>query len=471
MPAVMSYLEPNDPFRYRSGASTDSFGDERRDREKAFNLAEKYYHGDHKPTLTVEDPGGDYAPVDYNVTINAVKKAVDRTISFLFPTMPRFEFDERGKPSNSERWLMDAWGDNGGVVFLNTLAYNGANSGHVFVKIMPPNQPNGYPRLVNIHPASIIAFWKADDIQDVLFYELKWRIGNVEYLQDIFRDVNNASIWYINDYQRLGGTDWKLISSVQYPYPFCPITAWQHLPNPNHYYGRPEITDDIIHLNDQLNFVASNVNKILAIHASPRTIATGVDADEIQATSVNTLWTISNPSASVTNLEMKSDLASSMSLMNYFERAIMTVNRVVILDGQVKDFQRVTNAGIRAVFLDMIAKNYLLRWSYGRGLQEISYKMLKILGLPISRFPDIVWADPLPQDQTEAVNVMALELALKTQSLQQAIHERGRSVQETLYEIMMESQMPFLQNSRDNPPINPDDLKPDVSPRLQEVQE
>lgn len=447
MPAVMRYILPNDPQRFKPGVSSeDVFGNERKDRENAFKFAEKYYYGDHKPMLAVEDPGGDFAPVDYNVVVNAVRKAVDRTLSFLFPSMPRFEFQDNEKPSPVEKWLSDAWRENNGPFFLNTVAYNGANSGHAFVKVMPPSRAGRFPRLINLHPASIIAFWKADDIDQVIFYEIRWKVGKVEYLQDIYRpDPTDDSVWYISDYQRDGGTEWQLISNVRYAYPFCPITAWQHLPNPNHFYGKPEITDDIIRLNDQLNFVASNVNKILAIHASPRTIATGVDAGEIQATAVNTLWTVTNPDATITNLEMKSDLASSMAIMQYFEKAIMTTNRVVILDGQVKDFQRVTNAGIRAVFLDMIAKNYLLRWSYGRGLQELSYKMMVIANQAVTNMPDVIWPDPLPEDETETVNVMALELALKTQSLQQAIHERGRSVEETLGDIKAESKMEFLQ--------------------------
>jgi hypothetical protein len=122
-------------------------------------------------------------------------------------------------------------------------------------------------------------------------------------------------------------------------------------------------------------------------------------------------------------------------MLQFLNDAMLMQARVVIMRGTVKDFQRVTNTGIRAVFLDMIAKNQLLRWNYGTGIQEISRRILMLNGMDFSRRPDVIWPDPLPEDDTETVNALSLERAMKIVSRKTVSQKRGYIWKEQLKQM------------------------------------
>jgi hypothetical protein len=47
---------------------------------------------------------------------------------------------------------------------------------------------------------------------------------------------------------------------------------WQNLPNPVDVYGVPDVTTDVIELQDRANFVASNISKLIRLYAHPATL-------------------------------------------------------------------------------------------------------------------------------------------------------------------------------------------------------
>lgn len=446
MPKAMRYLGPNEP---RGRETLEQFyDDERQKRISQFNLAEDYYDGNHPKSLIVSDND----LYDDNVVVNITKQAVDRILSFLFPAMPTFQYtNDNEYESEEEQELRNAWVENGGPVLLNKIASNGAKSGHCFVRIRPPNRTHKYPRLQNIPPGMIVPFWKADDIDLVLWYEMKWTTGDDEYLVDFINEADfpvgdEPERWRIIQYiKRRGSNEWEVDREEIWPYPFGPIVDWQHLPDANRYYGRPETTEDQIKLQQSVNKIASDINRILRFHAFPRTIGTGINAGDVKATSIDNFFATPNEKANIYNLEMKSDLASSMNMLQFLNDAYLAQARVVIMKGTVKDFQRVTNTGIRAVFLDMISKNQVLRWSYGMGLQEISRRMMMLMDYDYELRPDIIWTDPLPEDDTEAINTLVLELIHNLVSPQTASAKRGYIWSEEADRMQQASELVFLQ--------------------------
>lgn len=426
MPAAVKYVPPMDKEREELLGLNNQ---EVRLRTDAFKKAENYYHGEHDKVINIED-----GEPDDNIVVNMVKQVVDRTQSFLFPALPQISLTET-QDTPDEKFVNQALEYNGGTIVLSNMSYNGSLSGHVFAKVVPPKRGSRFPRIVNLNPTMVTSFWRADDIQEVLWYSLQWKVGEKQYLQDIIQDKEN---WNIKTYVRNEGQLWEPEAEALWDYPLSPIVDWQHLPNVNRFYGQPDVSSELMSLNDQINRVASMVNRILRIHAFPRTIGIGLDPREIIKTEIDGFWATPNTEANIFNLEMQSDLGSSRDFLTMLIDTFLAQARVVIMRGTVRDFQRVTNTGIRAVFLDMIAKNALLRWSYGRGLQEISRRILMIEGKNYDILPQIVWADPLPEDDTETVNALAIERNLGIVSLQDAIQERGRNAVDQFAKIKRE---------------------------------
>lgn len=430
MPPAMFYVPPTD---VKGRQELDGvFKNELDVRRRAFEESSEYYEGDQPPSFPIKP--GQY---DDNVVVNVTKQAVDRIIAFLFPSMPRFQLDgTMDTESEAEKYLKDTWVENGGAFLLNKIASNGSLSGHNFVRILPPETAGGFSRIVNLNPRLIVAYWKADDVDKVLWYEMNWTVGKKEYIVDF---VDLGGRWEIYEYSRPVGNMWVLDKTTPWNYRYGPIVDWQHNPRPNEFYGGAETSKDMKKLNRSINKVASDINRILRFHAFPKTIGIGMSAEDIKGTSIDSFWAVANPDAQVYNLEMKSDLGSSMAMLTFLNDAFLSQARVVIMKGTVKDFQRVTNTGIRAVFLDMIAKNQMNRWAYGQGLQEISRRILMLNNMPFDRRPDILWDDPLPTDDTEAINTLAIEHDHKFVSTETASLKRGYSWKEQLAQIETEA--------------------------------
>lgn len=374
-----------------------------------------YYNGQHKRWLKQT------GLTDDNVVINLVRQAIDRTVSFLVPEFPRLEIDEL-QDTPAEQYLRKVWKAAGDTRLLAKLAKFGSLDGHCFAKVMP--EGNGKIRVVALNPANVLVWWKADDMDQRLWYEVRWTVGSTDYRQDI---VQGEGGWLIVDYERNAMTSrWREVGRMDWPYPMGPIVDWQHMVNPENYYGDSETGN--LALNDRVNKTASDIAKILRTHAYPRVVGTGFQASEVTETAIDNFWTIPDPAAKVAILEMQSDLAASNAQMEHLMRAFMAERRVVVLRGDVSDFQRVTNLGIRALFIDQIAKNEELRRNYEVGIREISQRILMLGGLmEVADTADIEvhWPDPLPVDPKESIEVATMERELGIVSQETIARQRG----------------------------------------------
>src|SRR5690606_15065275 len=109
----------------------------------------------------------------------------------------------------------------------------------------------------------------------------------------------------------------------------------------------------------------------------------------------------------------------------------LSIVRVVILKGDFKDLQRVTNAAVRTLFVDALAKNAQLQSSYGSGLEKIARLALLMSGdaslasKAESIDIKVKFHNPLPVDQTEISNINALAINAGYRSLRTAATELG----------------------------------------------
>ncbi len=372
-----------------------------------------YYRGSHARPLK-PNPG---APDD-NVIVNLARQVVDQGVAFLFPRPPRRTFPPDAPPE-AARDLDAVWRSVGEAQFLADMALTGFVSGHVFIKLDPYS--GGLPRPVILDPALVTAFWSEQDITRVTGYRIAWEgPGQIAHRQDISQE---GGIWTLRDSVRDPNTGrWEVEGETIWPYPCAPIVDWKNLPNPHRRYGRSDLEHAA--LNDAVNFVASNINRILRYHAHPKTIGTGVSAGDIQETSVDSFWTVPNTEANIYNLEMESDLGSSLTYLDWLRDAFFAEARMVDVQARRAELANVTNFGLRMMFRDQLDKNTLKQQLYGAGLSAVNAGLLAILGHEPAA-PALQWADPLPANDEAQVARLAREVDLGILSAESAAAQRG----------------------------------------------
>ena len=233
-------------------------------RSSRIDKAWKYYRGEHDKPLVVR-PG----MKDDNVIINLAQKTIDQAVSMLFGEMPTITLADH----DMTQQLNDVWELNEWEILLHNLGVSGGLAGHVFVKMVPDARK--LVRLVSLNPRLVSVFWRPDDMGKVVCYRVQW-ISNLDtYRQDI---VDQDGSWLIVDWKKDNSGQWKKQDVVVWDYAFAPIVDWQNLPDPENYYGAADLVNP--GLNDNINFIASNVARIIKYHAHPKTVALGDSGPE-----------------------------------------------------------------------------------------------------------------------------------------------------------------------------------------------
>jgi hypothetical protein len=223
---------------------------------------------------------------------------------------------------------------------------------------------------------------------------------------------------------RGGGRSWTVTNDVIWPFPWAQIVDWQNMPDPREYYGMPDLQNAA--LNDALNFVLSNTQRIIRYHAHPRTVGTGFNAANLtKAADVEALWTIPTPDAKVVNLEMQSDLASSMAFAASMQAQFWSEHRGFDLTSVKDKLGDLTNFGLRVLMGDAIGKTSTKQELYGLGLRAINRRALELLGYGPDNVTAIVWPDILPSNMIEAAQVQQLLLGMGVTSKASAASALG----------------------------------------------
>lgn len=405
MPGLAEY-PLNDPDQLTRLAS-----DELATRRKAIDSAWAYYEGNHRKPLKVKR-----GQVDDNVILNVTRKAISQAVSLLFGEVPTFEIGDDAQ-GEDDQLLDDLWTANDAQILLHNMALQGALGGHVFVKLVP-SETIGV-RLLLLNPRQVTVYWQPDDMQAVTAYVIGYQLSDTEVRQDI---VRNGASWLVRDLVRERGRNWEIKQELTWGFPWAPIVDWQNLPDPDDYYGDPDLVRP--ELNDALNFVASNTMRIIKHHGHPKTIGVGMRASDVQETAVDGFWSVPNPDAKISNLEMQSDLGSSMAFLQLLQQWFFAEHRAVDMASFAADLGNLTNFGLRTIYKDALDKLGTKRSLYGKGLADISERSLALMGRAAR--PTVNWSDPLPFNDQEEIAGIQTEMGLGILSKETAASLRGR---------------------------------------------
>ena len=334
---------------------------------------------------------------DDNVTVNFVRMIVDKGVSFLFGYEPRFELNELTE-TDAEEWLAKCWRANRKMQFLQKVALNGAVCGHAFVKIVP-RKP--HPKLVNLSPEYVHVITDPDDVDEVIRYIIQYPAVGPQGERLTIRQVierDDEGRWMVTDQVANGNGPFVTRSETVWPWPWSPIVDCQNLPSPNEYYGIADIEDDVISLNDAINFVLSNMARIVRFHAHPKTWGKGFTARQLSI-AVDETIVLPSPEAELHNLEMQSDLEASIRLYERLREALHEITRVPeVATGKLDRAGALSGVALHILYQPLIEKTRQKRMTYGEMLVELNRRLLEMGGFGPDNITTIHWPELLPKD-------------------------------------------------------------------------
>ena len=381
---------------------------------------------------------------DDNVVLNYTGLVIDRSVSMLFGKGVDFDLPGEGDTPEDE-FIEAVWRANKKEITLQRLAILGAEQGTCYLKILPDGiigmDDIIYPRLVVVDPALVTIGTHPDDIENIIRYTIEYLTVGMDgkeeaHKQDIERDdgqveadgtITGGGVWWIRDYVmgRATSNRWQLVNEQRWEYPFAPMIHWQNLPNPVDVYGVPDVTGDVIELQDRANFVASNVSKLIRLYAHPQRYGRNLGAITSIALGPDEMPVYNGTEAEIKQLEALGDLASSQQFLLTLRQSLFDITQTVDISSITDKLGALTNFGLRVLYADALSKLEQKRRLYGDALLDVNRRLLTINGMN----PDpgvLVWPEILPVDEVEKVQSDTFQLGAGLVSKQTLAAEYGR---------------------------------------------
>jgi hypothetical protein len=417
-------------------------------RERVEHIAKQrdYYNGDHDRQVIVKPNQR-----NYNMTVNYTGLIIERGVSMLLGE--GIEFDLEGEDETPEQALInETWDANKKDILLHKQAQFGGISGTCYVKLQPDGVESRMSdnkllvRIIPLDPLYMRIETDPEDIDTVIRYVMEFTIQDpvsgdkmqrretternrlpTEQDGEVVRFEDNG--WTIINEKKDSSTHWKwkpMGADEFWEYEFPPILHWQNLPLAGSVYGKPDVTDDMIELQDGINFNTANIQKIIDLHAHPKTWATGFTLPTVNASwGVDEMVTTPSDMAKFGNLEMQSDLTSSQQFLLSLRQSMFDIGRTVDITSLSDKLGALTNFGLRVLFFDALAKLGSKRELYSEALAEINHRILVLAGAKNTDGGTVVWPEALPVSETEEAQADQFDLQNGIASKQTIAAKRG----------------------------------------------
>lgn len=407
--------------------------DEQERLERFKKAWEAYTTGGDKPLKV------DTGNPDDNVVVPYEQVIVNKGRSFLFKDDVGFELPENTpRRDETQRWLDAVWAKNHKRTKLLKAATNGGVFGHCVIKIVP-DKSDGMPRLVILDPATVTIHWDDEDIERVIGYDLKWntirdgqpvvRRQRIEpngirhiltldgrllpYNESLAFDKQvsegdrliDAGGWLVVDEVKTlksgSGVNYQEMGRSIWPYSWPPVIDWQNLPVPNEYWGRSDIEDAVLRFNKVIDRLLSNLNRIIRLHAHPKTYGKGITAEQLAGVNFDpdSVLPLPNPDAELKNLEMQSELGSSIELYTRLKELLHEVTRIPeVASGKLENAGSLSGTALAILYGPIVELTEDKRCTYGDALVDLNRRLLELGGFGPDLVVDLVWPDIVPND-------------------------------------------------------------------------
>jgi hypothetical protein len=354
-------------------------------RRQAMTEAWKAYRGQLQDPLKI-----DRGQPNDNVKANRCCPIVDKGVSFLFGQVLKIEGDDQ---DDLDAFWQD---DDDKMTTLTKIAMNGAVCGEAFVKLIPPQDEMKYPRMVILDPMLVRIITLPDDCELHVAYIIEYPVNaSVQKRQVIARvdprsdlaelgDNDLEDTWTITNYMRQGAKGyWSQVGPTEdWLYPFAPIFTCQNLPNPNEPWGIPDLTQDLIEMNKVLNFILSNISRVVKYHGHPVTWASGVGSAPLNMSPDN-LIVFQSESAKLEKIAAMENFTGLLSVVADLRSDMDEQSRIpAVALGRLVDLPKgnISGVALALLFQPLIEKTVLKQRLYGRLIRELSRAALVLCG-------------------------------------------------------------------------------------------
>lgn len=379
----------------------------------AYKRAWEAYKGDLPDALKV-----DLGQPNDNVKLSKARVIVDTSVAYLFGQDVQFELDDTAE-TPAETWLDACWDANRKMTALLKLGINGAVCGHAFLKILRADpMVSLYPRLIVLDPANVAVTWDSEDVERAIEYRIQWKAIDEKTRKPVNKRqvvTQTGNVWLIRDYINqpgIMGSRWMLTNKETWPYSWSPILDCQNIIVPNEYYGEPDIPEDVINLNQSINFNYSNAARIIKFQAHQRTWGRGFRDDEI-ALGPGQIMIIDSETGMVDVLPPVTDMSGVDTFGQRLADAIHEASRTpAITTGKLENTGELSGVALQILYGPLIQKTETKRRTYGEMLVETCRRLLELGGFGPDNRPSIVWPEITPVDMQSERQALTVDASL-----------------------------------------------------------
>jgi hypothetical protein len=385
-------IDPSNPL--------SSLTEEQRNKYDEYTELRNYYKGVTTKWLK-QDIARDGTVTDDNVNINLAKRVVNKGNNLLFGKGLTWQIDSL-RTTPEEQVLDSIWG---GLerrnMFLTELGVSGGIYGDVYIQILVDK--NGNISLKSLKPSSVF-ITPNDYDDDADLFDIRWSKLGRNYRLLHYRNDNDTWDYLTEVWER---NKWvSYIEPVTWNYDWAFITHGKNLPNPHTYYGLSDLDD--IEINDTINQVASNMNKVIRLFAHPVIWGTGFAKSDLDTSAV---LMSSNPQAKLEALQLANALGDTQTFFKTLKSITAEITGIPESDPEILNIGTKSGFALEVLLNDAILKTGVKRNFYGATIIETNRRLAELSGFSNDVTTKLFWANPLPKDVREQIeeDTFALE--------------------------------------------------------------
>ena len=404
-------------------------------RIETMNKARKYRQGAQPKTVRVKD-----GQTDDNITVNFIGLLVDRATALLFGDGVDFDLPGKGE-SETDNYINRVWEVNRKHELLIDTSDYGATYGTPCFQIRPNaimHDGAAYPEILCIDPRYLKIQTEPENYRAVAKYIIEYQIKVGENVPaktrrreiiplksvDEVEQVEVIYSWRIDNYIQNENGLLVLESSQNWEYDFPPILPFKNLPEAGSPYGRPDLTDDVLHIQDAINRVVTSTNKAIRLTAFQRLWGKFLKNNDRVAMGMDNILSVDNEKAELNAIDAGSNFEGMIAFQQELRDALFTISRSADPNTVKDKVGQLTNFGLRILYKDAMDKLKTKRQLYGEALKELNRRLLLLNGMEGDP-GEIVWKEPLPQNETELVTGYKFDLDNKIASRETIRGKRG----------------------------------------------
>jgi len=187
--------------------------------------------------------------------------------------------------------------------------------------------------------------------------------------------------------------------------------------------------------------VLSNLARIIRFHAHPKTWGRGFLADQLKV-AVDETIVLPSPDAELHNLEMESDLSSSIAFYERLREALHEISRIPeVATGKLDRTGQLSGVALAILYQPLLEKTESKRRTYGDMLVELNRRLLALGGYGEENHTVIHWPELLPRDMLQERQAALLDEQLGV--------SRDTILTRLGYDAELEAQKRELENDED----------------------